>query len=210
VLAKTAVSADGFVGRRDRRVPLSDPAADRWLHRQRAAVDALAVGAGTVLVDDPRLTPRGAFRWRPLTRVVCDWRWRVRPTARVFSTTGAGPVIMVGLDAALRTNVAHRRALEAAGAEILALPSRDLGLVLDELGRREVQWLLVEGGPELHEAFFAAGLVDRAQRIASPVALGDGVPQAPAFARLATCARPDAELRLGADVLTEWDVHRAH
>src|SRR5690606_35292077 len=95
VTAKAAVSADGFVGPGDRPVRLTGPAADRFFQRQRAEIDAIAVGSGTVLVDDPQLTARGAFRARPLTRVIVDWRGRVPASARVFSTLGAGPVIMV-------------------------------------------------------------------------------------------------------------------
>ncbi len=68
---------DGFVGRSDTRVKLTGAVADRYLHRQRAEVDAIAVGSGTVLIDDPLLTARGAYRYRPLTRVIFDWRGQV-------------------------------------------------------------------------------------------------------------------------------------
>ena len=77
VIAKVATSRDGFVGRADGRVRLTGPAADRYFHRQRAEIDAIAVGSGTVLADDPQLTARGAYRFRPLTRVIFDWRGRV-------------------------------------------------------------------------------------------------------------------------------------
>ncbi len=107
VILKAAVSSDGFVGRPDRRVRLTGPEADRWFHRQRAEIDALAVGAGTVLVDDPLLTPREVYRHRPLTRVLFDWRARLDAAARVFSTLEAGPIIMIVGEAAARTREAH-------------------------------------------------------------------------------------------------------
>ena len=95
VTVKMAASLDGFVGRPGERVKLTGPAADRYFHRQRAEIDAIAVGSGTVLADDPDLTARGAYRPRPLTRVLFDWRGRIPATARVLSTLQAGPVIMV-------------------------------------------------------------------------------------------------------------------
>jgi diaminohydroxyphosphoribosylaminopyrimidine deaminase/5-amino-6-(5-phosphoribosylamino)uracil reductase len=95
VTLKMAVSSDGYVGRPRRRTRLTGAAADAWLHRQRAEVDALIVGAETVLIDDPRLTARGVFRYRPLTRVVVDWRARVPETAAVYGSPSAGPVLMV-------------------------------------------------------------------------------------------------------------------
>jgi diaminohydroxyphosphoribosylaminopyrimidine deaminase/5-amino-6-(5-phosphoribosylamino)uracil reductase len=90
VVLKAAVSRDGFVGVAGRRTQLTGPVADRYFHRQRAEIDAIAVGSGTILADDPSLTARGAFRPRPLTRVIFDWRVRIPATARVFSTS-TGP-----------------------------------------------------------------------------------------------------------------------
>src|SRR5437867_628057 len=100
-----------------RRTRLSSPAADRHAHRVRAEVDAIGVGSGTILVDDPQLTPRGAYRARPLTRVIFDRRLRTPPSAQVLSTRDAGPVIIVTTaQAAGRTEL--RRPLEQRGAEI--------------------------------------------------------------------------------------------
>ena len=71
-VAGLAVSADGFVGAGDHRVKLTGAAMDRRMHRERAEVDAIAVGANTMMVDDPLLTARACYRYRPLTRVVFD------------------------------------------------------------------------------------------------------------------------------------------
>ena len=203
-ILKTAVSADGFVGPHrtaagSTRHRLTSPTTDRWMHRQRAWIDAIAVGADTVLADDPSLTPRGAWRPRPLTRVVIDWRGRVPATARVYSTGWAGPVIMVGLESVSPAQVA---AVEAVGVETVLLPTRDLASVGSALAARQIQSLLVEGGPALQQAWVEAGLVDAVQFVETPLTLGDGVCAAPA---LTAWARNAAHTRrgFGADTLVE-------
>jgi len=206
VIAKVAVSADGFVGRRGERVRLTGAAADRYLHRQRAEIDAIAVGADTVLADDPFLTTRHVWRGRPLIRVVFDWRVRVTPEARVFSTLHDGPVIMAVGQAAAdeRPDAVHR--LRLAGADVVVFERRAVGPVLDFLGTRDVNSLLVEGGPRLHDAFFGARLVDRVQRVRTRHVLETGVRAAAGF----DASREPAGTRgrmLGEDLLVEWDVH---
>ena len=208
VTLKVAVSADGFVGRAKGRVKLSRAEADRWVHSQRAEVDAIAVGSETVRVDDPRLTPRGPYRFRPLTRVVFDWRLRTAPAARVFSTLAAGPVIMIVSRTSAKANQPTVAAFERLGVAVEAFAAHDLVSVLEALAAREVQSLVVEGGPALHSAFEAAGLVDRVQRIVTPHVLGHGVAESPATST-AGIESPAARTRpLGDDVLMEWDVHR--
>src|SRR5690606_34671182 len=180
VVAKAAVSADGFVGSDTRGgVRLTGPVADRYFHRQRAEVDAIAVGSGTVVIDDPLLTPRGAYRTRPLARVVFDWRGRVPASARLFSTLSAGPVIMIVTDWTRERNAAHFAELERMGVAIETFGSRDLAPVLARLGARHIVSLLVEGGPALHTALADAGLIDRVQCIVTSHTLGAGVPVAP-------------------------------
>jgi diaminohydroxyphosphoribosylaminopyrimidine deaminase/5-amino-6-(5-phosphoribosylamino)uracil reductase len=210
VIAKVAVSADGFVGSTSGRLRLTSAGTDRFFHRQRAEVDAIAVGAGTVRADDPRLTARLAYRGRPLTRVVFDLDLEVRPTARLFSTLSAGPVIMIVRRQALEDGRAVTRALESAGAELVSFEGADLDDALAELGRREITSLLVEGGPVLHQAFFDAHLVGRVQRVVTPMVLGGGVPEAPGFLRSFEQARDAHERMFAADRLVEWDVHRTH
>src|SRR5438067_3945356 len=96
VILKAALSADGKLSAAPgTRTFLTGPAANRRIHRQRAEVDAIGVGSGTILADDPLLTARGAWRGRPLTRVIFDRRLRTPPAARVLSTLDAGPVIIV-------------------------------------------------------------------------------------------------------------------
>jgi diaminohydroxyphosphoribosylaminopyrimidine deaminase/5-amino-6-(5-phosphoribosylamino)uracil reductase len=210
-----AVSAEGFVGRPGERVRLTGPTADAWLHRQRAEVDAIAVGAETVLVDDPQLTARGAYRFRPLTRVIVDWRARIPATAAVYATLDAGPVIM-----AVSRSLAEVRAgrstavsdaigrLEARGVTVLRLDDRDLGGLMRALGAREVVSLLLEGGPTLAAAFAASHLIDRMQWVVTRAEIRDGLPALTGALADVALHHPPRVVPLGDDVLLEFDVHR--
>lgn len=206
VTAKIVTSVDGFVGPEGAPVRLTSSEADRFFHRQRAEVDAVAVGAGTVLTDDPQLTPRGAFRTRPLTRVIVDWRGRVPETARLFSTLGVGPVIMVTSPEG-RANQSDRFArLTDRGVEVVVAAAHDLSGALAQLGSRSIVSLLVEGGPRLHHALASAGLVDRVQWVVTPHRLTSGVT---ASSRLVTLEKAAHHVTaLGPDWLIEFNVHR--
>ncbi len=203
VTMKVAVSADGCAGLIDRSVRLTGPAMDRAMHRERAAVDAIAVGSSTVLLDDPQLTPRWVFKQRPLARVVFDRRCRVTPAARLFQTLDTGPVIMfVSATSAASQNA---DALRAAGATVVSVPEDDaVGSALGMLAKRNVQSLLVEGGPTLHRAMWDADVVDRVQLIETAGHLGGGVRAfVPSIA-----GEPAVRRAYGTDMLMEWDVHR--
>lgn len=204
VIVKAAISADGFVGRPGERVKLTGEVADRYFHRQRAEVDAIAVGAGTVLADDPELTARGAYRARPLARLIVDWRGRVRASARVFSTLAAGPVIMVVSRDTAAAHPDYVDALTSCGAIVETFPTRALSPVLERLAARDVVLLLVEGGPALQRALAGERLVDRVQWIRTPLVLGTGIPLAPTGLPDPRDARTT---RLGDDELVEFDVH---
>jgi diaminohydroxyphosphoribosylaminopyrimidine deaminase/5-amino-6-(5-phosphoribosylamino)uracil reductase len=206
VIAKAAVSADGFVGTTGTRALLTGDEANRYFHRQRAEVDAIVAGAGTVLADDPQLTARHARRNRALTRVIVDWRARVPATARLFSTLDEGPVIMAVTREAADAQPAAISALAAVGADVEVFDSRDIPALLGRLADREITLLLLEGGPTLQRVFFDAGMVDRVQRVETPKRIGEGIPAAAGLA-------PPAGVvihvtTLGADRLVEWDVHR--
>ncbi|HET9369583.1 MAG TPA: bifunctional diaminohydroxyphosphoribosylaminopyrimidine deaminase/5-amino-6-(5-phosphoribosylamino)uracil reductase RibD [Vicinamibacterales bacterium] len=208
VTLKAAISADGLMGREGQRVQLTGAAADRFFHRQRAEVDAIAVGSGTVLADDPLLTARGAYRSRPLLRVLFDWRLRIPPTARVFSTLAEGPVIMVVSAAATDNKSGELHALERLGITVERRKDRELAPVLRWLGQRDVTTLVVEGGPRLHQGFCEAGLVDRVQWIVTPGKLERGVPMAAGLDHGGLWQRGTPAKVLGPDRLVEWHVHR--
>lgn len=143
----------------------------------RANVDAVAVGIGTVLADDPDLTVRDfATPRRQPTRVVFDSRLRIPLESRLVRTADETPTIVVGtVDDASR-----RRALEERGVSVFI--ATDLDAALARLRELDIRALMVEGGPVLAGAFLTAGLVDRLAIFTAPVTLGPDAPQAFAFA----------------------------
>src|SRR4051794_14078429 len=178
VTLKVALSVDGRIAAvPGLRTALTGAAANRRVHRQRAEVDAIAIGSGTLLADDPLLTARGAYRARPLTRVVFDRRLRTPPSARLLSTLDAGPVIIIS-SARTRAGAPDRaERLEAAGALILAPSADDIGTALRALDAMGLTSIVIEGGAALHGAALDAGVVDEVHVYIAPVALGPrGVP----------------------------------
>jgi diaminohydroxyphosphoribosylaminopyrimidine deaminase/5-amino-6-(5-phosphoribosylamino)uracil reductase len=209
VILKAAVSADGFIAAsRAARTLLTSAPANRHAHRLRAAVDAIAVGVGTIIADDPELTARGAYRERPLTRVIFDRSLRTPATARVLSTLAAGPVIIVTSGkAAGRADL--RMALEARGAEVLTVPDGRIASALRQLGDREIAALLLEGGAGIHAAAWDEGVVDFVRLYVTPHSLGDGVPLLPDRAFASTALLDRRVATMGPDILIEGYVHRA-
>ena len=205
VIVKAVTSLDGRVaGAAGGPTRLSSPAADRRTHALRAEVDALAVGSGTMLADDPLLTVRGVYRGRPLARVIFDRRLRTPVSARVFSTLDAGPLVVVsGPGAPARA----ARALEAAGAQVVAADGSlcDALRLLVPMG---VQSVLVEGGPTVHAALWREHAADAVRLVVASRALGAaGVPWVePAVAPWASW-RPVSVAPCGGDVIIEADVH---
>jgi diaminohydroxyphosphoribosylaminopyrimidine deaminase / 5-amino-6-(5-phosphoribosylamino)uracil reductase len=211
VVLKAAVSLDGRIARRPgERTPLSSPAALRRTHVLRASLDALAVGAETLLVDDPLLTVRECYRSRPLLRVVFDRRLRTPPEARVFSTLESGPVIILTSYEAKEAHGDRVRALEALGATVEGGDGRLAG-ALATLRAREVSSMLVEGGARLHAALWDAGVVDRLHLVTTPRMLGpEGVPVFGGVADWRARVVPVATSVVGADTWMEADVHWTH
>jgi diaminohydroxyphosphoribosylaminopyrimidine deaminase/5-amino-6-(5-phosphoribosylamino)uracil reductase len=143
------------------------------VHWLRAGFDAIAVGAGTVLADDPGLTVRGAVvPARPPLRVIFDRRGEVPLAAAVVRTAREAPsLVVLGRAAPEET----RAALEAAGVDVAVADGPGEALAL--LDRRGVTSVLVEGGGVLAGRLLKEGLVDRLYLIVAPLWLGgDGVP----------------------------------
>jgi len=210
VTMKVALSLDRKIAAcAGARTTLTGAAATRLVHRDRAEVDAVAVGAGTVLTDDPLLTARGAYRHRALTRVVYDRRLRISPDARLFSTLGSGPVIIVTTAGLLAEADRRASALRSAGAEILA--TDDAGGVaasLEALAARGVSSIVIEGGAVLHRAFWDAEVVDRVQMYVAECVLGDdGVNWLPEAVMSAARITARSARPIGNDVLLEAYVH---
>ena len=175
VIMKTATSLDNCVtAHRGQRTLLTCEDAQRHAHTVRAQVDAIAVGSETVLVDDPLLTARHVHRSRPLTRVLFDRRLRISPSARLFSTLDAGPVIIVTTPETIANAPAAALALERAGAELEPIEGGELGEVLRRLAHRAITSVVLEGGVTLHAAAWKAGLVDAVHVYVAPLTLGTG------------------------------------
>lgn len=210
VTAKVAMSLDGCVAAEaGRPVRLTAAPADRLVHRQRAEVDAVAVGSGTVLADDPALTPRGAYRSRPLTRVIFDRRLRTARTARVLRTLAVGPVIIVASETAPSDAVGE---FEAAGVTVMpAAPGSSLVDVLRRLGALGITSMIVEGGPQVHRAFWDADLVDRVQIFVTDHTIGArGIPWLESRIMSSDRIGERSAVPVGPDVLLEGYVHRPH
>lgn len=181
VLLKMAMSSDGAIGLADRApgqgfVAITGAVSLRFAHAMRARADAIMVGVGTVLADDPKLTCRlpGMADWSPL-RVVLDSTARMPLSARMLESIAATPVRLYVTDAAPLERVA---ALVDRGVEVISLPSENghvsLSGVMRDLAERGCTNLMVEGGPTLAATILEQGFVDRAALFQSRTPLGDG------------------------------------
>jgi diaminohydroxyphosphoribosylaminopyrimidine deaminase/5-amino-6-(5-phosphoribosylamino)uracil reductase len=208
VTLKWAMSLDGRIATAAGESQwISSPAGRRWALAEREEHDAVLVGSGTVLADDPRLDRRLGLAAGPGLRVVLDRRLRTPPEARLLGVPG--PVVIYTEDAVGRA--APRAALAARGAEVVALPRVEPAAVLADLQGRGVRSVLVEGGAEVLASFAAAGAWDRVAIDCAPLLIGGrqapGPLGGPGAAALAGAARLDgltARRRGGDLVLAAW------
>lgn len=226
VTMKVAMTLDGKVATRagDARW-ISGERSRRTVHALRRQVDAVLVGVGTVLADDPLLTarppgtpaptgkPASADRApRQPLRIIVDSAARTPPGARVLTAAGDPGRTLIAVTRG--APAARVRTLREAGAEVLLLPSTadgrvDLGALARELGERGVLHVLLEGGPTLNAAALAAGLVHRVLVFVAPRIVGGSAAPGPVggdgVARLteAISVRDLAARRSGEDILLE-------
>jgi diaminohydroxyphosphoribosylaminopyrimidine deaminase/5-amino-6-(5-phosphoribosylamino)uracil reductase len=170
---KLATSLDGKIATRTGHSRWITGAESRQrVHELRHEYDAILVGAGTALTDDPLLTDRsGKRRRRPLVRVVLDETLKISPDSRMISTTKDAPVIVFAGQSVESEKVEQ---LRTSGVEIVRgeTNARDLTAMLDELGRRSIQSVLVEGGATVAGKLLDAGLVNKVSFFIAPLIIG--------------------------------------
>jgi diaminohydroxyphosphoribosylaminopyrimidine deaminase/5-amino-6-(5-phosphoribosylamino)uracil reductase len=211
-----AASLDGKVAARDGSSRwITGEAAREDVHRLRAASGAILVGSGTVEADDPSLTARHpAFPDRRPLRVIIDGLGTVPETRTVFADAAA-PTLVATSESAPAGRISAWR---EAGAEVLVLSepgSRRVVLerVLAELGKREIQRVLVEGGPTLGWELVRGGLVDQVVLFLAPILVGGrDAPSVLMGEGIANIADPHrVEIidvtRVGDDIKVVADVH---
>ncbi len=206
VTLKWAESADGKIaGPGGKPLRISNEASTRAVHELRGRCDAIMVGIGTVLADDPLLTVRGVQSPRVLRRVVLDSRLRIPAQSRLVQTARDQPVIVYhSRDVAV--NEQDVNVLSNLGVEVYSVPPDAAGRPSLEYVIRhldpEVTHLLVEPGPELARSFFADGPVDRVWVVRAPIRVND--PTAPAAVSVPDHFVKTGELDLEGDHLTEY------
>ena len=176
------------------------------LHRLRALMDAVVIGVGTALADDPQLTVRRVAGQNP-ARVILDPHGRLRPNARVLAADGTRRLVVTTPGTACAV---------ADGVEVVRLPADNGHIapaaVLAALAARGLRRILIEGGARTVSGFMSAGCLDRLHMMVAPIILGTGR----AGLTLAPIERVDHALRpptrsypLGVDVLFDCDLSAA-
>jgi diaminohydroxyphosphoribosylaminopyrimidine deaminase/5-amino-6-(5-phosphoribosylamino)uracil reductase len=205
VILKLAVSADGMIGRLgEGQVAITGREARAQSHILRAESDAILVGIGTALADDPELTCRlpGMEARSPL-RIVLDRRLDLPVTSRLVQTISHGHELL--LAAGKDEGGPNKATLEGQGAEVVALDGDELPPLLEMLGARGISALIVEGGARTARRFLSEGLVDRIVLFSSPVIVGaNGIPSP-----ITEHSVPDGfmlrqDLQLGADRMSDY------
>jgi diaminohydroxyphosphoribosylaminopyrimidine deaminase/5-amino-6-(5-phosphoribosylamino)uracil reductase len=216
VVLKSAVSLDGRTATvtGDSRWITGEESREE-VHRLRDRLDAVMVGVGTVLRDDPRLTTRLPEGGRDPLRIVVDSRLRLPEEAAVLNLESATPTIIATTPEGPEAKAAR---LEARGAQVLRVAGRegrvDLRELMRRLGEQGVQSVLLEGGSVLNAAALEAGIIDRVMIFVAPMLVGGsdapGIFAGRGVAKIAEALRlVDVRVRrFGDDVLIEGEVHR--
>jgi len=192
VALKSAVTLDGRVATAGGDSQwISSEASRLQAHRWRAESDAVCVGIGTALADDPLLTAREVGTLRQPTRVVFDSEARLPASSQLLASVDKAPVVLIASPAAPEERV---RALEAAGVSVAVCEGEPPDRVrrgLAELGRRDITSVLLEGGPTLTGSFLDAGELDELRLFVAPIVVG-GMLARPLIAGNGAMMLPDA------------------
>lgn len=180
VTLKVAQSLDGKIARkRGRSRWITGLKSRTYVHALRSQYDAVLVGAGTVKLDDPRLTVRHVRGRNPI-RIVLDGRFRVPESAAVLRPSQEGAAILVVNQKSLRSHAAKAERLRMKGVVILGLDGDPAGrlplnTLLRVLGSREIASVLVEGGASLFTSFVRERLCDKLLLFVAPAIFGGGL-----------------------------------
>jgi diaminohydroxyphosphoribosylaminopyrimidine deaminase/5-amino-6-(5-phosphoribosylamino)uracil reductase len=199
VILKWAQSIDGkaaYAGENDNQKWISNELSRKDVQKLRCRAGAIVVGINTVLADNPLLTIRPS-RSRNLVRIVLDSRLRIPLDCELLATAKKAPVLVLTSSQTVQTNPEAAKHIREKGAELLVFPDipgqSNLPLLVDELSKRGIAQLLVEGGPQVIASFLKEGLADELRVYIAPKILGrQGV---------ADIAGPVAELT------TSFDLH---
>lgn len=208
VVLKMALSSDGMIGRRGAgQVVITGEIARRMVHLMRAEADAVVVGIGTAMEDDPELTVRlPGLAGRSPARIVLDRAARLPLSSKLVRDAARVPLMVaVALDA----DPGRRTALEANGARLLATEIFEdriaLPELLEDLAAQGMCSILVEGGAQTASRFVEEGLVDRIALFFGPAPIGDGGVRAPIGRdTIPSGFRLVREAQFGDDLYVEW------
>ena len=208
VLMKAGLSLDGKISwHRGQGGPITGPEAGRFVHRLRNRLDAILVGVGTALVDNPALTCRlDAESCRDPVRVILDSSLRLPPDSRLLTQQSAAATLVFCGE---KADAGREKRLADAGAHIIRVTEQEgkleLSAVLQTLGQAGLCSVLVEGGAHIHAAFLAQALVDEVALVFAPYFVGEsGVPLVQGPSADGLFGRPLVRMsvrRLGADIL---------
>jgi diaminohydroxyphosphoribosylaminopyrimidine deaminase/5-amino-6-(5-phosphoribosylamino)uracil reductase len=180
VIVKAAMSLDGKIATRTGDSKwITSEVARRAAHKLRAAVDAVMVGANTVIRDNPQLAVRHGVRGRQPWRVVVDARGRTPRTSKLFSDARRRQTVLV---TTTLSSARWRRYLSLSGIKVLVVAQKrgrvDLRAALKALAKHNITSVLVEGGGELLGSLFDAQLVDKVALFYAPIVIGgrDAIP----------------------------------
>jgi diaminohydroxyphosphoribosylaminopyrimidine deaminase/5-amino-6-(5-phosphoribosylamino)uracil reductase len=175
---KWAQSIDGKMAWTDetgKRRWISNELSRKDVQNLRRRAQGILVGIGTVLADNPLLTAEPG-REKEATRIVLDSNLRIPLDCKLLATAGKTPLLIATSQEAIHTNLQIAEQITAKGAELLTVPAvegrRDINFLLDELSKRGITQLLVEGGPQVITSFLRARLIDEVCVYIAPKILG--------------------------------------